>query len=137
MKLLVCYPGPLQVVATYRNHFSVVHLSIRHKSCSDNSSETTGGILSKFYRNDQYLVLYVVHIISNFQFNDFWQSYFPLKILKFFWSTPPKLLMQFEWNFTGLAQVLAHMLQTFWLNDFWLSYCPLKKKCFSCSFLQK
>ena len=49
---VACY----KVVATYRDKFSVACLSVRHKTCPDNSSESTGTISYKLHRNDQYQV---------------------------------------------------------------------------------
>ena len=42
----------------YRNHFSIVRPSVRHKTCPDKSSVTTrlSVISSKLYRKDQYQI---------------------------------------------------------------------------------
>ena len=95
----------------------------------------TGGISSKLYRNDQSSCA----VVSIFQFNDFLHSNCPLKILKFIRTNSPKVLMQFEWNFTGLitgsspCTYVTGFLIVWFLAEFW----PFEKKSFSCSFLQK
>jgi hypothetical protein len=60
----------------------------------------------------------VVQLINILWFIDFCQSFdtFMILILKFVCSTPVILLMQFQWNFTGLID--SSNSRAYWFNDF-------------------
>ena len=64
---------------------------------------------------DWLLAQVLANMLRAFWLNEFWLSYGPLKKMfclqftteinesqKLVWTTPPKVLMQFEWNLTGL-----------------------------------
>ena len=95
-----------RVSATYRKNFSIFCPSICCKSCQDISLETTGAILPKLYRNDQYQAQLCIfcgfyHFYGSLNFV---KSYGALKILllKIFLATPQNLLLQFHPDFIGM-----------------------------------
>jgi hypothetical protein len=105
-------------VATYRGHFSVVCLSVRHKTFPYYYPNCTGMISTKS------CCAYRQHFSVQW-FYDFCQSYGPsiffiFFILKFVRTISLIPLMQFQWNFTGLLCSLS-LCAFFWFSG-WMIF---------------